>query len=351
MQLAELIEHLGKIVTVNLEVPASSLAGSNFLIIYDSQTPISQRLTEAYQALLPGARAFDYYSKTQDEVLVEVEKCLPGDLVILIESTSFRMSNFRWRLELFNRGLKVIEHAHLANNWPDETDTYLDTLRFENDYMQKTSEALKKLMEVAKEVKIIGGNGKELIYRGPFEEIKKNTGDFSQMKNKGCGFPIGEIFTEPSDITAINGEVEIFAFADVMHRVVFPDRNISLKLENGQVTLVEDRSELEKSDWGKSLLQVIDMLHDENEDGLIWARELGLGLNRGISKTKRLHDISAYERVCGVHMSLGLKHDIYRGKVSKTKAQRYHVDIFPDVSEVWIDQEKVFEKGQYIIGQ
>jgi len=349
MEQSELIGHLEKIVTVNLETSAELLSSERFLIIYDRETALAGILANAYQILLPAARAFDYYTKTQEEVLAEVEKCSEGDLVILIESSSFRMSNFRWRLELFNRGLKVIEHAHLVNNLPEETETYLDTLRYDGDYFQKTSEALKVALERAKQVRVISQSGAELIYSGPFEEIKKNIGDFREMKNKGCSFPVGEIFTEPDDISMVNGEVEIFAFADVMHHVVFPERNFRLKLINGQVTLCEEREELEKSEWGQKLLQVFDMLHDENEDGLIWARELGLGLNRGVSKSKRLHDISAYERVCGVHMSLGLKHDIYRGKVPKNKAQRYHVDIFPDVSEVWIDGERVFRDGVYLI--
>ncbi|MCC6643199.1 hypothetical protein IT411_00435 [Candidatus Peregrinibacteria bacterium] len=349
MERTELVENLRKMVTVNLETPEELLSSERFLIIYDNDTPLSKELSAAYRELLPAGRAFDYYSKTQAEVLAEVERCQAGDLVILIESTSFRMSNFRWRLELFNRGLKVIEHAHLSNNWPDETATYCDTLRFDDEYLKKTSEALKVLLEKAEKVRVVSTNGSELVYEAPFEAIKKNIGDFGQMKNKGCGFPIGEIFTEPAEIDKANGEVEIFAFADVIHRVVFPEKNIHLKLEKGQVTLMEDKTELEKSEWGKSLLQVFEMLAAENEDGLVWARELGFGLNRGISKIKHLHDISDYERVCGVNMSLVLKHYIYREKVSKVKAQRYHVDIFPDVSEVWIDQEKVFGQGQWLV--
>lgn len=349
MEQRELIGHLEKIVTVNLETPYELLSSAGFLIIYDLETPLSRILSEAYRALLPAARAFDYYTKTQEEVLAEVEKCSEGDLVILIQSSSFRMSNFRWRLELFNRGLKVIEHAHFVNNWTGEEENYLDTLRYDGEYLQKTAEGLKVRLEQAKQVRVVSMDGAELIYTGPFEEIKKNIGDFRAMKNKGCSFPVGEIFTEPDDISMLNGEVEIYAFADVKHNVVFPERNFRLKVVGGQINLLEERVELEKSEWGKKLLEVFEMLQDENEDGVIWARELGLGLNRGISKTKRLHDISAYERVCGVHISLGLKHDIYRGKVPKNKAQRYHVDIFPDVSEVWIDEERVFGEGEYLI--
>ena len=38
---------------------------------------------------------------------------------------------------------------------------------------------------------------------------------------------------------------------------------------------------------------------------VVWVRELGFGLNRGFSKTKIVSDIGSYERMCGVHLSLG----------------------------------------------
>jgi hypothetical protein len=34
--------------------------------------------------------------------------------VVLVQSTSFRMDAYRIRIELFKRGLKVIEHVHLS---------------------------------------------------------------------------------------------------------------------------------------------------------------------------------------------------------------------------------------------
>ena len=37
-----------------------------------------------------------------------------SDLVVLIQSTSFRLDAFRIRVELFKQSLKVIEHPHLS---------------------------------------------------------------------------------------------------------------------------------------------------------------------------------------------------------------------------------------------
>lgn len=354
MNVAELTSELKKILTISLEVAEENLNSDSFLIIYDQLSPLSERLLEGYKNLLPQTRLLEYFAHTAEEVIAEVNKCKKGDLVILIESSSFRMSQFRWRLELFNRGLKVIEHAHLGNNSPDQTENYLDSLRFDGDFYQKVGNSLTEKLNKAAKVKVISQSGAELTYEGPFEDTKKNIGDFSTMPNKGCGYPIGEVFTEPSNITKLNGEVDIFAFADNEHLVVFPDKPFKLLLNGGQVTLTEDLQKLSDqpgrwNEWQRSLMEVWALLTNENPDGSVWARELGLGMNRGISREKRLTDISAYERVCGVHMSLGMKHDIYRNKAKVRPHERYHIDIFPDVSEVWIDDEQVFADGKYLV--
>lgn len=341
---ADLVSNLEKIVSRSMEMP--DLKAADFLIIYDLNSPIAERLFDAYVELLPAARKVDYYAKKPEEVIAEVDLCKPADLVILIESSSFRMSNFRWRLELFNRGLRVIEHAHLGNNLPEQTETYLETLRDDSEYFERVGNALAEKLAVADQVKVVSDGGAELIYSGDFEEVKKNLGNFVGRANKGCGFPIGEVFTEPTDLLAVNGVVEIFAFADTEHRVVYPDKPFVLSVKNGEIEWNRDSA---SNRWAEKFAEVMALLKSENPDGRIWARELGFGLNRGVSRTNRLDDISAYERLSGVHMSLGLKHDIYRGKMEKGKAERYHIDIFPAAREIWIDEQKVFESGSWII--
>lgn len=352
---ADIAENLKKIVTRSLEVPEESLNANNFLIIYDLLTPLSKTLFQGYAEVLPKAKMVEYYSHTTEQVIEAVNQCQKGDLVILIESGSFRMSNFRWRLELFNRGLKVIEHAHLKNNLESEHDNYLDSLDYQEDYLRTTAEFLCTKINQAKQIKIVSTEGNTLIYNGPFEDAKKNIGDFRQMRNKGCGFPIGEVFTESLKLTDVNGFVEIYGFADIEHKMVFVEKAFLIEIKNAQLQLDTKKfAELDATVEGRKFLELFSLLKTENSDGLVWTRELGLGLNKGINRKKRLTDVSAYERVCGVHMSLGLKHDIYRGKSGEiapgiARSERYHVDIFPEVKEVWIDSLKVFESGEYLV--
>jgi hypothetical protein len=50
-----------------------------------------------------------------------------------------------------------------------------------------------------------------------------------------------------------------------------------------------------------------------------------------------------------MHVSMGMKHDVYREKVGKDRAQqRFHVDIFPDVEKILVDGKVIFENGAYL---
>ena len=83
------------------------------LIVYDSQCDLSMALTAAYRHCLPAATFIDFDAVTPEVILETFKPLAPADLVVLIQTTSFRLEAFRIRVELFKRGLKVIEHVHL----------------------------------------------------------------------------------------------------------------------------------------------------------------------------------------------------------------------------------------------
>lgn len=76
-------------------------------------------------------------------------------------------------------------------------------------------------------------------------------------------------------------------------------------------------------------------------------RELGLGLNPAITTATPLSDINFYERKIGVHLSLGKKHGIYGKKLPKTMLQRYHIDVFLSLGQVYMGDTCVFENGKW----
>ena len=84
------------------------------LIVSDGNSDLACILTEAYRQCLPDAVQLCFDDVPAGEVLAAIAALAPGALVVLIQSTSFRLGEFRIRVELFKRGLKVIEHPHLA---------------------------------------------------------------------------------------------------------------------------------------------------------------------------------------------------------------------------------------------
>lgn len=65
----------------------------------------------------------------QIEILKNELISLPaGSIVILVQSTNFRLSTFRIRLELFHLGIHVVEFNHLAYIQTSEFDTFADSL-------------------------------------------------------------------------------------------------------------------------------------------------------------------------------------------------------------------------------
>ena len=54
----------------------------------------------------------------------------PISLVILVQSTNFRITDFRIRLELFQYGIHCIEHNHLGYYPDEQVTTYIRALQY-----------------------------------------------------------------------------------------------------------------------------------------------------------------------------------------------------------------------------
>ena len=101
--------------------------------------------------------------------------------------------------------------------------------------------------------------------------------------------------------------------------------------------------------WGenapKDFVDVVASIK-ENERPLI--REIGLGLNRAITRERYVNDITAFERILGMHLSMGEKHSVYKKEGIVTHKARFHVDIFPVVTRATAGGGVIFEYGKYL---
>ena len=309
------------------------------LIVYDTRTDLNRALTEAYRRVAPQARFIDFDQTTPEEVLAAFHTMQAGDLTVLIQSTSFRLDAFRIRIELFKLGVKVIEHVHLSRMPGEQGLRYIDALSYDPAYYRGVGHALKERIDRARHGMVDSG-GEQLVFASPFESAKLNIGDYSAMNNVGGQFPLGEVFTEAQDLEAVSGRVRIFVFGDTHFLVNRPDTPITLIVEKGRVVGADNSTPA-----FDDMLAII-----RTHEGEVWLRELGFGMNRAFSRERMVNDIGTYERMCGIHLSLGAKHGVYPKPQFKRKEARYHVDVFAVTEAVYLDGERVYRDGAWLAG-
>ncbi|MCO4845583.1 MAG: hypothetical protein KC427_06155 [Sulfurovum sp.] len=312
---------------------------STDLVIYDLDSPLSILLTDAYRIALPNAIFIDFHNTETEEIMSQMESLQSGDFVALIQSSSFRLSAFRIRIELFKNNIKVAEHPHLGRMIKDvEVKHYVNALAYDKEYYHHMGHTLKDILKDAEGAVVHSGDEK-LIYPGGFEDPKINIGDYREMKNIGGQFPIGEVFTELKELTSLNGRTNIIAFGDMNYQVTIPSPPITLVIENGQLTRTENSC--------PAFEEVLDMIKEE--EGLVWVRELGLGLNRAFSKDNYVSDMGTFERMCGLHLSLGAKHGIYAKEGMKRNSGRFHIDVMIDTTSFEIDDRVVYDGDKWVV--
>ncbi|MCC2971061.1 hypothetical protein [Massilia sp. IC2-476] len=325
--------HLGDILRVAVEHGP----GHGALVVYDERTALSRALLAGYRRNLPDARFVDFDATRPDEVLAAFRAMAPKDLVVLVQSTNFRLDGFRIRVELFKLGLKVIEHVHLSRMPGPQSEHYIEALAYDPAYFRGTGRALKERIDVAPHARVLGG-GETLYFSSPFEPAKLNVGDYSEMHNVGGQFPIGEVFTEALDLEAVHGRVQVHVFGDTNYRSNRPELPVTLVIERGRVVGTENAT--------PAFQEVLDKI--TADEGEVWVRELGFGLNRAFTRERRVDDIGTYERMCGIHLSLGAKHGVYPKPGFKRKDARYHIDVFAVTDAVYLGEERVYADGEWI---
>lgn len=308
------------------------------VVVFDSRCELALALTAAYRHCLPAAQFIDFDAVTPEFVLAAFKPLAPSDLVVLIQSTSFRLEAFRIRVELFKRSLKVIEHLHLSRMPGAQAIDYIAALAYDPAYYRGIGNALKERIDRASSG-VVDSGGERLIFASPFEPAKLNVGDYTDMKNVGGQFPIGEVFTEAQDLEAVNGRVRIFIFGDTSFMINRPAKPITLVISKGRVTDAIDST----PEFDTVLANI------RADEGEVWVRELGFGLNRAFTQERTVSDIGTYERMCGIHLSLGAKHGSYNKPNFKRKDTRHHVDVFAITESVLLDDEVVYGNGAWLV--
>ena len=315
-------------------------------ILADSQSPGLLHASQWQEPLLQ-ADSHTENDKTieQDPQIEDIKNALISlpawSIVILVQSTNFRLSTFRIRLELFHLGIHVVEFNHLAYIPEWEFATFTSSLSYQTDEYVRQERVIRGLIEANNEAlgntRIQSVNGEFLTFWA-LEKIRGNTGDYSGAANKWGTFPLGEVFTESVELDWLNGKCLIESYPredfSVDHCTPF-----ELVIENGRV--------LPNPDFPAPFAKLYNWIVQYEWEVMV--RELGMGLNKAITTTTPLSDINFYERKIGVHLSLGKKHGIYGKKLPKTMIQRFHIDVFIATEWVYIGEQKIYANGGWTL--
>jgi hypothetical protein len=326
-------KHIKDILNLSIKHDGSRKA----LIVYDTNYGLTDILTAAYRKAIPNAVFVDFDKVSKEEIIDMFDDMSPDDLVVLIQSTNFRLDEFRIRLYLFNKKLKVIEHMHLTRNPEDVWDVYINSLAYDTNWFPVIGPKLKSVLDETQVLRICA-NDIELQIDGKLEPAKLNIGDYTDMENIGGTFPIGEVFTESADFSKMNGSFYIYAYANTDFNVEMHEP-FRVDVVNGLVTTLGDNAPSE-------FVDIVNMVKGY-ERPLV--REIGFGLNKAITKERYLPDITAFERILGMHLSFGEKHSVYKKEGLTTNKTKFHIDLFPVVDEVYADDVLIFRDGQYLI--
>ena len=338
------LEASKNILEKNLKIFEKPFCEKKIVLVYDEDSSLSKILWESY------AENIKNYNNLNTEIIIfwEIEKdvlkeklmSLEADsTVILVQSTNFRLDDFRLRLNLKNQWVWCIEHNHLAYIRDSEIENYANAIEYRTPYYIELSNKLKGKFDKADELIVVSKNWEKLICSGGFEDMKQNTWDFWE-RIRAWSFPIWENFTESKNFEKVNWKLAIRAYPNMLFEVIMWDI-FTVEIKESRIVWYSENT----PEWFIELVEKI----KSSEDWECFVRELGFGLNPWITWDKTLNDVNACERIAGFHMSMWKKHQIYRKKFHRKIMQRFHIDIFSDVDYILLDWEKIFEEEKFII--
>jgi aminopeptidase len=293
---------------------------------------------------------------------------------ILVQRGAFQneLRSYRLRLRLFEMGLRVAEHAHLAPMSTEEREmhAYLKSCAYPADEAQAEGKRLalaldtfatpRTPMTILSRATPEGDDSLlELRVDGYLEACLLNTGCYEaahdpvrnciraireargangvmasniEERNKrsaasksgasigvsiGGTFPTGEVITEAEDLGALHGKVSIFAYPNTSKRMQMMPQSFEISIEKGVVVSVSH-------DAPASFQDLVGLIREV--EGEVVVREIGIGLNPhlGRGQDQFLTDVTSFERQRGVHLSLGKRHPLFVKKASLPTPERPH---------------------------
>ena len=117
----------------NLQIYNPKIVWKKVVLIYDLDSILSKLIANWYIENLknyPNAEIIEFCKYSPSEIKEKILSLEEYSAVIMVESTNFRLEEFRIRMSLQHRNIAWIEHNHLTYIKETETQT---KFRFHND--------------------------------------------------------------------------------------------------------------------------------------------------------------------------------------------------------------------------
>lgn len=326
----------------NLQIEESPYKEQKVIVVYDCECSLAQEIGEAYKQNLQNrdnSEVINIWEINKNELKEKLLSLKTNSTVVLVQSTNFRLDDFRIRMTLHKAGVGCLEHNHLSYLKEGESETYINAISYQGDEFSRLSNVFKEISDNANTAKIICKDGKTLEISGGFEDMKQNIWDY-RWGNRWSTLPMWENFSEAMDFDQVNGELSINCYPDFNFHIHFCEP-FTIKIEKSLITCDDPKCP-------PVFREFLDKIA-ASEEGVVYLRELWFWLNPEISDSKPLNDVNAFERKAWFHFSMWKKHWIYRKKFHRKVTQRYHIDIFPDIDKIYYDDTLIFENDKFVI--
>lgn len=137
------------------------------VLVYDTRSGLAKALAEAYKvALGPDSQSYDFDRMEMDnlnfrDILINLPE---GSLVIMVQSTNFRITDFRIRVELSQHGIHCVEHNHLGYLPTEHYETYFGALAYRTPEYVRCTALLNEINDGKTGMDLVDRSGRRLHF-------------------------------------------------------------------------------------------------------------------------------------------------------------------------------------------
>ena len=262
-----------------------------------------------------------------DDHVVRAIQQLPENNIIIV-TVSNKLGRFgeekSFRHFCRERNHRFLSATGLGDVQTNHFNLFMDAMSISYKRMKKRGNAIKKLWDKAKEIKVKTEAGTDLRFNVEGMEAVVNIGEY-HLPGMGGNMPAGEVYIPPKGLDGVDGILVIDGSLKTENGAILIDEPVKLTIEKGRVVNMEGK-------YAHLLQQTFQKFEDRAKypERIRQVCELGIGINPG---AVLIGSIVMDEKVMGTgHVAMGSNYwfggeikTIYHGD-HVFKSPTYYVD-------------------------